>query len=77
MNEVPNRAHDPKRKFAPDAETSMHEIQMKQGDGDWSTAYSYQGQGLQAIRHYKGINVGNGYSKRFIVDGKTINTTHS
>jgi hypothetical protein len=63
--------------WKPDPETSLHEIQLKQGDGNWSTAYSYQGKGLEAKRHYVGINVGNGYSKRFVVDGKAVHETNS
>jgi hypothetical protein len=61
----------------PDPETSYHEIQLKKGDGRWSTAYTYNGRGVEALNHYKGINVGNGYSKRFNVDGRTVHTTHS
>lgn len=63
--------------YKPDPETSMHEIQLKHGDKNWATEYSYQGRGIEAMNHYKGINVGNGYSKRFLVDGRTVHTTTS
>jgi hypothetical protein len=75
-NPVPDRAKDPKRKVTPDPETSFHEVQVRKNKGKWTTRYSAQGKGIEMARMYGGINVGNGYSKRFRVDGTVTHTTH-
>jgi hypothetical protein len=70
MEPVPNRAP----KFDP--ATSFHEIQIrKEKGGKWTTKYSFQGDGLNAAKYYQGLNIGKGYRKRFVVDGKVTHTT--
>ena len=69
MEPVPNRAPNP--------DTSHHEVQVRKGKSKWETRYSSTGGGLKAMHFYQSVNVGNGYRKRFVVDGKTVHTTTS
>lgn len=77
MDNVPNRANNAKRKAAPDPEKSLHQVQVRKGKGKWTTKYSAEGNGVEMAKMYGGLNVGNGYSKRFVVDGKPTHTTTS
>jgi hypothetical protein len=78
-NEVPNRANDSARQTAlPNPDTSHHEVQIQKGKGKYKSVWSSQGQGLEAARKYAALNIGRGFSKRFVVDGKvTHRTTYS
>lgn len=64
---VPNRAPNPN--------TSLHEVQLRKNKGKWQTKYSFQGDGNNAVHYYRSLNVGEGYRKRFVVDGKVTHTT--
>ena len=75
MSHVPDRATDSNRRMSPDPNASLHEVQVRKDKGAWQTRYSFQGQGLEAVKHYDAINVGAGYRKRFVVDGTPVHTT--
>ena len=75
MSSVPNRAHDPNRRMSPDPNASLHEVQVRKNKGAWQTRYSFEGKGIEAVKHYDAINVGAGYRKRFVVDGTPVHTT--
>jgi hypothetical protein len=75
MSDVPDRASDPSRRMSPDPNASLHEVQVRKDKGAWQTRYSFEGKGLDAMKYYQGINVGAGYRKRFVVDGKSVHTT--
>ena len=67
MEAVPNRAPNP--------DTSSHEVQIRKDKGKWTTRYSSEGNGFEAAKMYRSLNVGKGYRKRFVVDGRTTHTT--
>ena len=39
-------------------------VQVSRYKGAYKTRYSFKGNLVQAVRHYEGINIGNGYNKR-------------
>lgn len=72
----PTQGKGPSKRPA-DPETSFHEVQIQNGKGKrWQTRYSFKGDGLNALKYYKGVNVGSGVKKRFVVDGQIVHTTH-
>jgi hypothetical protein len=70
MKPVPNRAP----KFDP--ATSTHEIQLKVGKGKFKTVRTYKGNGLDAVRAYKALNISRDTAKRFVVDGNVTHRTN-
>lgn len=39
-------------------------VQVGKGRGSYKTRYSFTGNLAQAVAHYRGINIGNGFKKR-------------
>jgi hypothetical protein len=42
-----------------------YKVQVGKGKGSYKTRYTLYNQ-IQALRYYRGINIGNGYKKRFV-----------
>ena len=42
-------------------------VQVGRGKGSYKTRYSFKGNLAQAVMHYNGINIGNGYKKRLLM----------
>jgi hypothetical protein len=47
----------------------VYEIQVRPWNGKYRTRYNTRNW-AQAVMYYNGINIGNGYRKRLLVDGK-------
>jgi hypothetical protein len=64
-----------KKIFHPTLSKFIHyEIQIGKGKGSYKTKYTLTNQ-FEAIKYYRGINIGNGYKKRFVEvydDGKNV-----
>lgn len=53
-------------------ENTVFQIQVGKGKGSYKTKYTLVGKFLPAVMYYRCINIGNGFKKRFVVDGKVI-----
>lgn len=47
-------------------------VQVGKGKSSYKTRYSFTGDIRQAAYYYECINIGNGYKKRLVMDGKTL-----
>lgn len=47
-------------------------VQVGRGRGGYKTRYSFTGNIAMAVFYYRGVNVGNGYKKRLLMNGKTL-----
>lgn len=47
-------------------------IQVGKGKGSYKDKYVFVGKLNQALFYYQCINIGNGYKKRFLLDGKVL-----
>jgi hypothetical protein len=45
--------------------------------GSYKTRYSFVGNICGAMIHYEGINIGRGYKKRLVMDGKVLARANS
>ena len=53
-------------------EKSKYQIQVGRYKSHYENVYVFIGSPLQALGYYRGLNVGNGYKKRLLVDGKVV-----
>jgi len=42
-------------------------VQLGKGKGSYKTKWSFKGRLSQAVLHYNGLNIGNGYKKRLLM----------
>ena len=54
------------------SESIKYEVQVGKGRGAYATRYTFIGDIRKACFYYQSINVGRGYKKRLLSDGKTI-----
>lgn len=54
-----------------EVERGIYEVQTRKHNGTYQTRVRTE-QLAYANAYYNGINIGNGYTKRFLVNGKTI-----
>lgn len=45
------------------------EVQVGRHRNAYETRYSFEGNLVEAVRYYRGINIGNGYKKRLMMVG--------
>ena len=53
-------------------EDTVFQVQVGKGKGKYATRYTFTGDIKTATRYYACINIGNGYKKRFVINGKTV-----
>lgn len=59
-------------------EDTLFQIQVGKGDrGSYKNRYSFRGDFKKAAFYYGCINIGNGYKKRFLMDGKVLSRSLS
>lgn len=51
-------------------EETKYQIQVGKNKSRYENVYVIIGNSTQAVMYYKGINIGNGYKKRLLIDGK-------
>lgn len=49
----------------------VYEVQIGRYKGSYKTKYKVEN-GIQAVRLYEGINIGRGFKKRLLADGKVV-----
>ena len=47
-------------------------VQVGKGKSAYKTKYRFAGKLSMAVLHYNGINIGNGYKKRLLMNDKTL-----
>lgn len=54
------------------SDSTKFDVQVGKGKSAYKTRYSFTGDLRQAAFYYHSLNIGNGYKKRLLLDGKTL-----